>query len=116
MNARQTTGQLGEDLVARYYEADGYCVVDRNWRCREGEIDLIVTRGRIVVFCEVKTRRGNGFGSPAEAVTFEKQRKLRTTALRWMQVHRGRYETRFDVAAVVINGDDAQVELIPNAF
>ena len=66
-------GASGEDLAAGWYAAQGYEVVARNWRCREGELDLVVARGRAVVFCEVKTRRGHGFGLPAEAV---KQRRM----------------------------------------
>ena len=55
----------------RWYEAAGYAVLDRNWRCREGELDLVVARERTVVFCEVKTRRGAAFGAPFEAVTVD---------------------------------------------
>ena len=78
-------------------------VLDRNWRCREGELDLVVARGRAVVFCEVKTRRGTAFGAPVEAVTLTKQRRLRTLALRWLSrapEHRAP-ELRFDVASVL---------------
>ena len=78
---RRALGTSGEDAVARWYEREGYEILDRNWRVREGEIDLVVRRGTTVVFCEVKTRRGTGFGFPAEAVTVAKQRRLRGLAL-----------------------------------
>src|SRR5262245_35879970 len=66
---RRGLGSLGEDAVARWYEQRGYSVAARNWRVREGELDLVLQRGRTVVFCEVKTRRGDAFGTPFEAVT-----------------------------------------------
>ena len=77
-------GARGEDAVARWYRGAGYQVLDRNWRCREGELDLIVARPGELVFCEVKTRRGTAFGAPFEAVTNAKQRRIRTLALRWL--------------------------------
>jgi putative endonuclease len=99
---RRALGQKGEDLVAAWYEAAGYRILDRNWRCREGELDLVVSRGRTVVFCEVKTRRSIRFGAPVEAVTVTKQRRLRTLALQWLaaQSQRGG-DLRFDVASVL---------------
>lgn len=116
VDARSRLGRFGESVTAQYYEAEGFVVLDRNWRCREGELDLVLGRGRLVVFCEVKTRRGSGYGTPAEAVTRDKQRKLRASALAWLQAHRGRYETRFDVASVEVTGGVGQVELITHAF
>jgi putative endonuclease len=99
---RRALGQKGEDLVAAWYEAAGYRILDRNWRCREGELDLVASRGRTVVFCEVKTRRSTRFGAPVEAVTATKQRRLRTLALQWLaaQSERGG-DLRFDVASVL---------------
>jgi putative endonuclease len=98
---RRALGTRGEDAVARWYEARGYSVLDRNWRVREGELDLVLRHGRTLVFCEVKTRRGDAFGSPFDAVTTSKQRRLRTLALRWLTEHEVRgVALRFDVAAV----------------
>jgi putative endonuclease len=94
-------------------------VLDRNWRCREGELDLVVARPGVVVFCEVKTRRGTAFGSPAEAVTFTKQRRLRTLARRWLADHPGARarELRFDVASVLaVRGTPPVVDVIEGAF
>jgi putative endonuclease len=99
--------------VARHYEALGYRVIDRNWHCREGELDLVLRKGRLMVFCEVKTRTTDAFGVPAEAVTRAKQDKVRHAARRYLQDPPFRpLEVRFDVAAVM--GD--QVELIQGAF
>lgn len=110
---RLELGAQGEALAAQWYEAHGYQVIERNWRCREGEIDLIVRQGRSVVICEVKTRRTDAFGLPAEAVTATKQRKLRVLATRWLEVAPFRpQEIRFDVAAVLAG----QLEVIERAF
>ena len=71
-DARRVVGQAGEDAVARWYAAAGYDVLDRNWRVREGELDLVVRDQGTIAFCEVKTRRSDAFGVPAEAVTARK--------------------------------------------
>ena len=113
--ARQRLGASGEDQAASWYISQGYQVVDRNWRCREGEIDLVCTRGRTVVFCEVKTRTSSAFGHPAEAVTATKQRRLRVLATRWLQATdapvRGR-DIRFAVAAIL----GGELDVIEAAF
>jgi putative endonuclease len=88
--------------------------VARNWRCREGEIDLILEQGRAYVFCEVKTRSSDAFGVPAEAVTPSKQARIRRLAARWLREEApGRaVEVRFDVAAILAG----RLEVIEGAF
>ena len=116
---RRALGDAGEDLVARWYADAGYRVLDRNWRCREGELDVVVARDSVLVFCEVKTRRGTAFGSPAEAVTVTKQRRIRTLAMRWLDEHpEARARTlRFDVASVLAERGTAPViDVIEAAF
>jgi putative endonuclease len=98
---RQRLGALGEERAAAWYTEAGYEVVARNWRCREGEIDLVAVGKGVVVFCEVKTRTSDRFGLPAEAVTPLKQARLRALATQFLRdrpqaVHR----LRFDVASV----------------
>ena len=123
MTSRQALGAAGEDLAAAWYEARDYTVVARNWRCREGELDLVLvnpmlaSRG-LVVFCEVKTRRGDAFGAPFEAVTLAKQRTIRSVALRWLAEHPQRgADLRFDVASVLApRGGAAVIEVIEAAF
>lgn len=111
------TGAAGEDAVAEWYRAGGYEVLDRNWRVREGELDLVVRRGRVVAFCEVKTRRGDAFGAPVEAVTVRKQQRLRMLAGRWLGTHEARADVlRFDVASVRPDGRGWTVDVIENAF
>lgn len=110
---RQALGRAGEERVARWYEAQGYQVLARNWRCRDGEIDLVVARDRWVVFCEVKTRSSLAFGHPAEAVGWRKQQRLRHLGARWLDEHRVRADgVRFDVAAVL----PRSVEVVEGAF
>ncbi len=110
---RRRLGTRGEDLAAAWYEAQGYEVLDRNWRCRLGELDLVVRRGRTVVFCEVKARSSDAFGSPAEAVTPAKRQRIRHLAARWLEEGRPRpAEIRFDVVGVL----RGQVEVIEGAF
>jgi putative endonuclease len=114
---RQRLGARGEDRAADWYRAAGYEVVARNWRCAEGELDLVVGRPGELVFCEVKTRTSDRFGAPAEAVTVAKQRRLRTLAARFLADHpldagaAGR-NVRFDVVAV----SGSTVDVIEAAF
>ena len=111
--ARLALGAHGEDLAASWYEAHGYEVVARNWRCREGELDLVVQRGPELVFVEVKTRTSDRFGLPAEAVTVRKQRRLRTLAVRFLaQAGGGASSLRFDVVAILAG----RVQVIEAAF
>lgn len=98
---RRVLGARGEELAAAWYASAGYRVLDRNWRCAEGEIDLVCRMGATLVVCEVKTRTSDAFGGPAEAVGPAKRRRLRRLAARWLatnDVSCG--EVRFDVAAV----------------
>jgi putative endonuclease len=114
-NARQRLGATGEDRAAAWYRRQGYEVVERNWRCREGELDLICSRGRQLVVCEVKTRSSLAFGHPAEAVTRVKQLRIRGLAARWLAEGRAPFspsEVRFDVAAVL----PGEVDVIQAAF
>ncbi|HEX6423775.1 MAG TPA: YraN family protein [Acidimicrobiales bacterium] len=117
---RQRLGARGEQLAADWYVARGYRLVARNWRCREGELDLVVARDGELVFCEVKTRSSDRFGTPAEAVTPAKQRRLRVLAARFLAGAEGAGAgsagagrgIRFDVAAVT----GGRVDVIEAAF
>lgn len=93
----------------------GYEVLARNWRCREGELDLICARNRRLVVCEVKTRSSLAFGHPAEAVTRTKQARIRALAARWLADGGAPFaprEIRFDVAAVLPD----EISVIEAAF
>ena len=111
--ARRALGASGEEAVAAWYESRGYEVVERNWRCRAGELDLILRRNRTFVFCEVKTRSSDAFGAPVEAVTRTKQVRLRHLAARWLEEAPMRpTEIRFDVASVL----RGEIEVLEGAF
>ena len=102
------TGDWGEDLAADWYRGHGYEVLDRNWRCAAGEIDLVAERDRLVVIVEVKTRRTDKYGPAASAVHPAKQRRLRGLAIEWLrarEVHG--VDLRFDVVA--ITGEDLRI-------
>jgi putative endonuclease len=118
MDPRRRLGNAGEDAVAAWYEGSGYRVVERNWRCREGELDLVVSRGATIVFCEVKTRISTRFGAPVESVTATKQRRLRVLAARWLAAHEApRRALRFDVASVTRAPDGSlTVDVLEAAF
>ncbi len=120
---RRDLGLRGEEAAARWYARAGYDVVARNWRCSEGEIDLIAIDpgGAIIAVCEVKTRSSTAFGSPQEAVTQAKQRRLRRLAARWLsqqRTHGAPLRTvRFDVVAVVDDrSQDPVVDVVLDAF
>ncbi len=99
-------GAHGERIAAAYLTDNGLRVLDRNWRCRDGEIDIVARDGDALVFCEVKTRRAVGFGHPVEAVGRVKQRRLRVLAQRWLAAHDEHApELRFDVVGVLVRSD-----------
>lgn len=110
-------GQEGERLAERYLQKKGYKLVERNYRCAVGELDLIVLDRRVVVFVEVKTRTGHGFGSPLEAVEFRKQRKMIQAAQFFLSA-KGlqQREARFDVIGISWPGREPVLEHIENAF
>jgi putative endonuclease len=96
-------GAHGERIATAYLTDAGLRMLDRNWRCREGELDIVAREGDALVFCEVKTRRGVGYGHPVEAVIPPKQRRLRLLAQRWLAAHDEHApELRFDVVGVLV--------------
>ncbi|CAM3208266.1 YraN family protein [Prescottella defluvii] len=104
MGRNLALGAMGEDLAARVLTDAGLQILDRNWRCRHGELDLVAVDGDTVVFVEVKTRSGLGFGSPAEAVTYSKQRRIRMLAQRWLSASERHWpNVRFDVVSVLVD-------------
>jgi putative endonuclease len=105
---RKSLGEVGESIAADYLLASGYAVVDRNWRCPDGEIDIVALDGSTVVVCEVKTRRSTEFGAPFEAVTPEKSARLYRLAAAWRRAHDVRARPmRLDVIGIVFPADGA---------
>jgi putative endonuclease len=109
--SRQRVGIAGEDLAVAELERQGMVILDRNWRCRIGEIDIVAMDheegSSSLVFCEVKCRAGLGFGAPLEAITYAKSRKLRQLAAEWLGSH--------DVTARRVRIDAVGVVLLPNS-
>jgi len=103
---RRNLGAHGEDLAVRWYLDRGFELLDRNWRCRQGEIDIVVAKDDVLVFSEVKTRTSDTFGEPFEAVGPAKQRRLRRLAGAWLRSlptgvkSRRSFIVRFDVVSV----------------
>ena len=117
MDARADLGRAGEDAAAVLLARSGFRVVDRNFRGGAGEIDIVARRGRLLVFCEVKTRRTARWGDPSEAVNYAKRNRLRRLAAEWMRAHRpGDVDVRFDVVSVIVRAGRVQARHVPDAF
>jgi putative endonuclease len=102
MNAKDSLGKQGEQLAADFLANAGLEVLDRNWRCSAGEIDIVAVDGRVLVICEVKTRSDARFGTPLEAITWQKARRLRRLAVLWVVEHGVLYdEIRIDAVGVL---------------
>lgn len=116
---RRELGRRGEDLAAQYLTDLGLVVLERNWRCREGELDIIATDGiGRVYFCEVKTRSGTGYGAGSESVTRDKRRRIRRLATIWLSTHlSGWRPMQFDVISVLWPPDaEPELTYLPQAF
>lgn len=116
--ARKKLGDWGEDLAAQQLQAEGYDIVERNWRCARGEIDLVAVAGQILVFVEVKTRRGRKMGAPEAGLTPHKAKKLLQLGEIYVQEH-GKTEMNWRIDLVAVELDDQgkllRCEHIPNA-
>lgn len=114
---RKSLGKAGEDLAERYLKRRGYAVVERNYRCPLGEIDLIALDKRAVVFVEVKTRRVDTSGAPLEAVNAAKQRRLKRAALHYLSRHRLHdRDVQFDVVGISLGSSPPAVRHVRHAF
>jgi putative endonuclease len=112
MRAKDAVGRYGEDVATRYVQDAGWRVLDRNWRGADGELDIVALDGSALVTVEVKTRRGVGYGHPAEAVTPRKIARLRRLTAQWVADHDVRPRSiRIDVIGVLVpRSGAAQVE------
>jgi putative endonuclease len=123
MRVKDAVGRFGEQTAARHLEAAGLTILERNWRPPSGselrgELDLVAREGAALVVVEVKTRSGTGFGTPAEAVTADKVRRVRRLAVAWLAAHPGQGHAfvRFDVVSVVRAPGGVTVEHLRGAF
>ena len=115
---RRDTGILGEKLAGDFLKKRGYHILETNYRCSEGEIDIIAGHKDSLVFIEVRTKRSLQFGTPEESITPTKREKLRTVAAHYQQTHDNLPSTwRIDVVAVEMDkkGEPSRIELIENA-
>lgn len=116
---KQSLGQFGEEQAARYLRRRFYTILERNFRCRFGEIDLIAKRGDYLVFAEVKLRRDASHGEAREFVTPHKQQRILAAAQHWLSVHETALQPRFDVIEVYAPSGEAgpiRINHIENAF
>lgn len=117
VTARSELGRRGEDLAVRFLCSRGWRIVGRNVRSREGEIDVVASRDGVIAFVEVKTRRTETFGTPAEAVTARKRARIRMLAGRFLsELGEHAPEVRFDVVEVVPGRKGVVVRHIEGAF
>jgi putative endonuclease len=106
MRAKDVLGHDGEQAAAEYLKAAGFRILARNWRCAEGEIDIVAVERQVLVVCEVKTRTGDRYGTPLESVSRGKRNRLRRLAVRWLTAHGVHFDqVRVDVVGVA--GDPA---------
>lgn len=114
---RRCFGKEGEALAIAYLKKNGYKIIEHNYKSRLGEIDIIGSEGGVLTFIEVKARHTNRFGSPKEAVTQKKKRKLSMVALEYLKKTKQMgHKARFDVVSIQSGHNQPVIELIKNAF
>lgn len=114
---RKALGQQGEEIAVGYLQKEGYGILDRNFRTRYGELDVICMKKDILVFVEVKTRRSETYGTAEEALTAKKIEHIRKVALHYLNSHPVRHkEIRFDVITILMRNDEPQLNHIIAAF
>ncbi len=111
------TGKIGEDIAIDFLKKKGYKIIERNYKCVFGEVDIVARDSGDIIFVEVKSRRSEYFGDPTDAVDFNKQKKLSKIALNYLNEKRlDNHDARFDVIAIKLSPNGNTVELIENAF
>ena len=115
--ARLQTGRQGEELAVRYLQENGYLILERNFRCPLGEMDIVARHGDILVFVEVRSRRSEVYGEPLESIGIVKQKKLSRIALYYLQKHNLQgQKARFDVLGVKIQPGGHEIHIVRDAF
>jgi putative endonuclease len=116
-SGRMRTGKKGEDIACAYLKSRGYRIVERNYKCPLGELDIVARDGDAIVFVEVKSRKSEEFGDPQLAVGLKKQKKVSRISLAYLkEKHLYPCNARFDVVAIKMLPDGITIELIQNAF
>lgn len=116
-NAKHILGKYGEQAAADYLVAQGYELLDLNWRCATGELDIVARDGTVTVFVEVKTRNGTSFGHPFEAITDTKRARLRQLAAAWLSARQiGAVPIRLDAISVLVQSGKVHIEHLKQVF
>jgi putative endonuclease len=114
---RRRTGKIGESIAVKFLKKNGYKILQQNYRCALGEIDIIARDGDVLTFVEVKARRTDQYGGPKWAVTPRKQRKISMVALDYLKMtEQMDSEARFDVVAIRMWSEQPDIEIVRNAF
>ena len=116
LSSRANKGKQAENIAREYLIKQGLLFIEKNYYCRQGEIDLIMNDKNTLVFVEVRYRKNQHYGGAKESITYKKQQKLHTTALHYMQKHRLDKQARFDVIAITGDIKSHSFEWIQNAF
>ena len=117
LNRKQQYGKKSESVAVAQLKKNGYQILERNYRTKMGEIDIIARDGDVIVFVEVKARQTTGYGNPKHAVTWTKQQKIARTALTYLKsTNQMDQKARFDVVAIQPAGNGPSVEIVKNAF
>lgn len=117
MTKNQSVGKYGEDRASEFLQRLGYQLIDRNWRCDVGEIDIVARDSDCLVFAEVKTRTRVGFGHPFEAITSAKMKKMRQLVGEWCRVHQiSSVQVRLDAISVLISQGRIHIEHLKQVF
>ena len=117
MTDRLAFGRRGEDEAVRFLKKNGYRIIERNYRCRHGEVDIVAMDGKTLTFVEVKTRANDSFGSPAGSVDARKQRHITLASMHYIaEKSLGEVQARFDVVSVEVTGEGFRTSLIKDAF
>ena len=117
MNHNKTTGNTGEEIAAAYFVKNVYRLVERNWRFRHGEVDIIASKGQFLHFIEVKTRKSLRYGRPEESITRDKMNNLKNVAEEYQYQHPEWKYIQFDVLAItLVNGEAKEVFMIEDVY
>jgi putative endonuclease len=117
VNTNKSVGKYGEDRASEFLERLGYQVIERNWRCNVGEIDIVAHDQDCLVFAEVKTRTRVGFGHPFEAITSAKMQKMRQLVGEWCRAHDiASVQLRLDAISVLLTGGQVHIEHLKQVF
>ena len=116
MAQHNDTGKQGEEEAARFLREKGYEILTTNYRYQHAEIDIVAQNGKLLLFVEVKTRTNVSFGNPEEFVNYTKAKLVMKAAEQYIFAHNWQHDVRFDILAVIINGNEIRIKHVEDAF